>query len=311
MSFLWGAAKPVFDAAKQMPPVEGKIVMVTGGTSGLGKQAVLEFARYKPKKIWLAARNATAAEKAIQDIRKEVPDAPIQFLHLDLTSFASISKAAQTFNQESERLDILMQNAGIVATAPGLTEDGYEIQFGVNYLGTVLLTRLLLPTLLKSAELSGADIRIVFLGSAASAMAPSEGIILDTVKTKVQEQGTWTRYAQSKLAIILYARELAKRHTKIMITAVDPGFVDTNWAQSFKTSSFIMGWLYPLMRTAATGVETGVQNQLWASVSSDTTSGTYYTPVGVPGTAGNLSNDVLAAKLWDWTEAELAAVQKS
>ncbi|WQF87935.1 Putative short-chain dehydrogenase/reductase SDR, NAD(P)-binding domain superfamily [Colletotrichum destructivum] len=302
----WITAKPAFDQSKDMPNLEGKVIFVTGGTNGLGKQAVLEFARHKPAQLWLAARNPTVAEQTIQEIRMEVPDAPIQYVQLDLASFASIRSAFNTFQEKSKRLDILMLNAGITAAPCGLTDDGYEIQFGTNYLGGVLLTKLLLPTLLATTKKPSADTRVVFLGSEAASMAPSEGILFDSLKTEIEKEGAWVKYGQSKLAVILYARELARRNPELKVSAVHPGFVDTNWAESWKSSSFFLRALYPLMRMASIGVEDGVRNQLWASVSPDVISGTYYVPVGQPGHKdGVLVNNALGARLWEWTEAEL------
>ncbi|KAK1532796.1 short-chain dehydrogenase/reductase [Colletotrichum costaricense] len=305
-SLLWPKAKPAFNRSELLPSIKGKVILVTGGTSGLGRQAVLEYARYDPEKIWLAARNAAAAERTIKEIQNEAPNASIEFIHLDLTSVASIRKAARIIRLKSSRLDILMLNAGIVAAPPGLTEDGYEMQFGTNYIGSVLLAKLLSPTLLDTAEIPEADARIIFLGSQASSMAPTQGIVFDALKTDFGEVGAWARYGQSKLAVILYARELAKRQTKMKVCVVDPGFVDTNWAQSWKSSSYILEALYPLMRMASSSVENGVQNQLWASVHPDVKSGVYYLPVGKLAVGkGNLANQKLAQRLWEWTETEL------
>ncbi|KAI3527882.1 short-chain dehydrogenase/reductase [Colletotrichum filicis] len=305
-SLLWPKAKPAFNRSELLPSIKGKVILVTGGTSGLGRQAVLEYARYDPEKIWLAARNAAAAERTIKEIQDEAANASIEFVHLELTSVASIRKAARIIRLKSSRLDILMLNAGIVAAPPGLTEDGYEMQFGTNFIGSVLLAKLLSPTLLDTAETPEADARIIFLGSQASSMAPTQGIVFDALKTDFGEVGAWARYGQSKLAVLLYARELAKRQTKIKVCVVDPGFVDTNWAQSWKSSSYILQALYPLMRMASSSVENGVQNQLWASVHPNVKSGVYYLPVGKPAVGQeNLANQKLAQRLWEWTETEL------
>ncbi|KAK0373420.1 short-chain dehydrogenase/reductase [Colletotrichum limetticola] len=305
-SLLWPKAKPAFNRSELLPSIKGKVILVTGGTSGLGRQAVLEYARYDPEKIWLAARNAAAAERTIKEIQDEAPNASIEFIYLELTSVASIRKAARIIRLKSSRLDILMLNAGIVAAPPGLTEDGYEMQFGTNYIGSVLLAKLLSPILLDTAEIPEADVRIIFLGSQASSMAPTQGIVFDALKTDFGEVGAWARYGQSKLAVILYARELAKRQTKIKVCVVDPGFVDTNWAQSWKSSSYILEALYPLMRMASSSVENGVQNQLWASVHPNVKGGVYYLPVGKPAVGKeNLANQKLAQRLWEWTETEL------
>ena len=126
-----------------------------------------------------------------------VPGAYISFLSLDLTSFASVAEAAHSFTSQSERLDVLINNAGIMATPTGTTEDGYEIQFGTNHMGHALLTKLLLPTLLATVKQPGADVRIVNLTSEGHNLAPSGGIIFD--KAKLDAQGTWARYGQSSM----------------------------------------------------------------------------------------------------------------
>ena len=96
-----------FTPTSDIPPLEGKVILVTGGNSGLGKQSILEFARHRPLQIWLAARSADKAKTAIDDIKKEVPDANITPLDLDLTSLESVKNAAKVFREKSDRLDIL------------------------------------------------------------------------------------------------------------------------------------------------------------------------------------------------------------
>ncbi len=93
-----------FDPAKDIPALDGKVILVTGGNVGLGKQAVLEFSRHHPAQVWLAARNMDKAQAAADEIKQQVPDASIKLLELDLTSFESIKKAAKTFIEESDRL---------------------------------------------------------------------------------------------------------------------------------------------------------------------------------------------------------------
>ena len=189
-----------FDPAKDIPSLQGKVILVTGGNEGLGKQAVFEYAKHNPKQIWLAARNVTRAQAVVDEVHQTLPDSPVKVLKLDLTSFASIKKGAQEFVAESDRLDILMLNAGIMATAPGLTEDGYEVQFGTNHMGHALLTKLLLPTMQKTAEAADADVRVVSLSSAAHNRAPKTGgIQFEGLKTTQAELQAFYRYGQSKL----------------------------------------------------------------------------------------------------------------
>lgn len=167
-------------------------------TQGLGKQSVLELARHEPKEIWLTARTSEKAENAIKDIKKEVPSAIIKPLEMDLSSFDSIKSAARTFTNSSQGLDILMLNAGCMATPPELTKDGYELQFGTNHLGHALFTKLLTPSLEKTASQPDSDVRVVVLSSAAVAMAPQGGIQLDTLKTTQDWMAAFTERCRSQ-----------------------------------------------------------------------------------------------------------------
>ena len=284
-------------------------MLVTGGNTGLGKQSVLEFSRHRPAQIWLAARNLDKAKAAANEIKQQVPDAPIKLLELDLSSFASVRKAAATVSTESERLDILMLNAGVMAIDPGLTNNGYEIQFGTNNMGHALLTKLLLPILDKTVKRgTDSDVRIVSLTSHSHVYAPKGGIQFDTLKTSAESLGAYPRYAQTKLANILWARQLARLYPQFTIAAIHPGVVRT----TLLDRATGMPTLIRIVLNAAhylgitSTVEKGVRNQLWASVSKDVTSGEYYEPVGVADLASAYGkNDDLAKKLWDWTEGEL------
>ncbi|KIW99759.1 uncharacterized protein Z518_10687 [Rhinocladiella mackenziei CBS 650.93] len=298
-----------FNPKRDIPALDGKVILVTGGNIGLGKQSVLEFSRHGPEQVWLAARNLDKAKAAADEIKQQVPDAPIKLLELDLSSFESVKRAAQTFSAGSDRLDILMLNAGIMAAPPGLSKDGYEIQFGTNHMGHALLTKLLLPILERTAR-SGpdADVRIVSLSSRGHMLAPKGGIQFDSLKTRADSLGAYGRYGQSKLSNILFARQLAQLYPQFTVSAIHPGMVRTNLL-SGATGSPLMQMVFNLSRAlrVASPVEKGALNQLWASVSKDVKSGEYYEPVGVGGSATvHGKDDDLAQKLWDWTEKELA-----
>ncbi len=104
------------------------------GNSGLGAESIKQFAKHNPAEIWLAARTRSTAESTVADVQKDVPNANITVVELDLGSFESIKKAAAKFNSSAKRLDILLLNAGIAFSSPGLTTEGYEIQFGTNHM---------------------------------------------------------------------------------------------------------------------------------------------------------------------------------
>lgn len=327
---FWGKS---FDPDRDIPDLSGKVILVTGGTSrrttqdssthipqtdnpatgntGLGKESVLQLSKHKPARIFLAARTPAKAHAAIADIRRAVPDAPVTFLELDLASLASVQRAAQSFLSQSARLDILLNNAGVMATPPATTADGYELQFGTNHVGHALLTKLLLPTLLATAAQPGADVRVVTLSSEGHNLAPTPaGVVLD--QHELRQQSPWRRYGQSKLANILFTRQLARRHPAITAVAVHPGVIITGLYQPARDSG-------PLMRAglAAFGllswpflpdVPRGTLNQLWAccAARAEVQSGGYYTPVGRKSAGSAFARDEgLAEKLWEWTEGEL------
>ncbi|KAG8664129.1 uncharacterized protein FPOAC1_014098 [Fusarium poae] len=226
---------------------------------------------------------------------------------MDLGSFASISKAANTFRKQASRLDILMLNAGIMITPAGLTEDGYEIQFGTNHMGHALLTKLLLPTLINTASLPDSDVRVVVLSSEAHNMAPSEGILWETLKTEANGIATRARYGQSKLANILHARELTKRYPKIKAVSVHPGMVKTNLGHETASQSIVIRTALTVAR-AVVGVDaaTGALTQLWAATGKGVKAGEYYEPIGITGRGSKWTTDEeLGVKLWKWTESEI------
>ncbi|KAK3302881.1 uncharacterized protein B0T15DRAFT_504181 [Chaetomium strumarium] len=301
-----------FNPAKDIPPLTDKVILVTGGNIGLGKQAVLEYARHQPQLIWLAARSTEKGNAAAAEIRQAVPDAPIRVLELDLASFASVKRTAATVLSTSTRLDILMLNAGIMAQPPGLTADGYELQFGTNHMGHALLTKLLLPLLTQTATSSSsssslsADVRVISLSSHGHIYAPKPGINFSLLKTPAEDLGFVGRYSQSKLANVLWARQLARQYPYLTVAAVHPGMVNTQLVENATGTPAFVRMLVRVGRRLFSEVEDGVRNQLWASVAAGVQSGGYYEPVGVPGGESALAKDEgLGKGLWEWTEKEL------
>ncbi|KAL8669140.1 MAG: hypothetical protein Q9168_006253 [Polycauliona sp. 1 TL-2023] len=304
---MFGGKK--FSPARDIPDLAGKVIIVTGGNNGLGKEAVFQLAKHGPARIFMAARTPSKAEAAIEEVKKIIPSANITNLKLDLCSFKSIEAAAQEFKSQSSRLDILMNNAGIMATPLAETEEGYESQFGTNHMGHALFTKLLMPTLLKTAEEEGSDVRVVNLTSEGHNLAPRpQGILFDEVALK--KQGPWARYGQSKLANILFTRELANKYPSITCVAIHPGVILTDlYAPNQKSNMLVkygVKFIGPLFMA---DVPTGTQNQLWAAAGkkTDIVSGKYYTPVGTASKGSSWAQKKdLAQELWTWTEKELA-----
>lgn len=278
----------------------------TLGNNGLGAASVEQLAKHNAH-VFMGARTASKAEAAIAEIKKELPQARITFLELDLSSFESIKKAADSFQASSTKLDVLMNNAGVMALPASTTKDGYEIQFGTNHLGHALLTKLLMPILQRTAD-EGSDVHIVNLSSAGHALPPKGGLVLKEANTDMSSYNTWVRYGQSKLANILFTRELARRYPSIKSSAVHPGSIDTGLSLGFQKSH---PWLAVLLRPIALRVlktpQQGCLTQLYAATSPDVMNGKYYVPAAIESAGSKYSQDQkLAEELWQWTESELA-----
>ncbi|KAK4187951.1 hypothetical protein QBC35DRAFT_497720 [Podospora australis] len=300
-----------FNPERDIPDLGGEVILVTGGNAGLGKQCVLEYARHKPARIWLAGRSLQKAQQAADEIAKEVPgaDAIVKVLQLDLASFESIKAAAQIVLTESSRLDILMCNAGIMAVPAALTKDGYEMQFGTNHLGHALLFKLLCPLLLKTSEQPGADVRVISLTSFGHTQLPKGGFRFDLLRTPAEEMGGYGRYFQSKLANVLWVRQLAKEFPQITAAAVHPGLVRTQLMDGATETAMVVRLAVKVGNMCLASIPRGAKGQLWASVSKDVKSGEYYEPVGVVGASTDDGKDYeLAKKVWDYTEKALAGV---
>lgn len=200
-----------------------------------------------------------------------------------------------------------------MAVPPGLTTDGYEIQFGTNHIGNAALTLLLLPLMLATSKEENSDVRFVSLSSDAYNLHPGCGICFDSLKTTLPYMllGTWSRYGQSKLANLLFANELAKRYPSITSLAIHPGAVETELITE-------LGFLHRMVaRIANLGgmltPEQGCINTLWAATGRDVRetvkSGegvAFFDPVG-KGNAGDATchKEELMKKLWEWTETEV------
>lgn len=223
-----------------------------------------------------------------------------------------MATAAEGFLKQTDRLDILMCNAGIMCAPLGLTTDGYEVHFGTNHLGHALLIKKLLPLLAKTSQLQpNPDVRIVLLTSLGFTVHPKGGIVFDGLKTVQNFSwffGSFTRYGQSKLANLLYARELARRFPQITTLAVHPGVASTGLVRddiSLTDKLLVYGLAWWQMVTP----EQGAYSQLWAAAGdvSKAVNGQIYEPVGVLSTRldETAKDDKLAERLWDWTEKEL------
>ncbi|KAF2103769.1 short-chain dehydrogenase [Rhizodiscina lignyota] len=296
-----------FDPDEDIPDLSGKVVLVTGGNAGLGYQTI-KYLLKSNAHIFMISRSAQKSADAIAALKKVSPNANITFLQADLTSLASVQNAAKEFLSRSKRLDILMANAGIMNVPAALTTDGYEIQFGTNHMGHALLMKLLLPTMLETAKEPGADVRIVSLTSTGFRGASS--IDYQKVKTKMASSIPgygYMGYAQSKLANILYVKELGRRFPEITSVVVHPGVVTTDLVNS--KGWFEKKFIEVMNLGHLLTPEEGAVNQTWAAVGRGEIkpkSGEYYLPVGIVGKPTKASSNAeMAKKLWEWTDDEL------
>src|ERR1041385_8193041 len=204
-----------------MPALKGKVIVVTGANSGLGFEASRGFAS-RGARVIMACRNAAKAQGAWQKILVEHPGASVEVMALDLASLASVRQFAKDLAQRTDRLDVLCNNAGVMALPRRETADGFEMQLGTNHLGHFALTALLLPLLLATP-----DSRVVTMSSGAHKMGR---IDFDDLHGK-RKYGKWTAYAQSKLANLLFAYELDRRLQRNRATAISvachPGYSAT------------------------------------------------------------------------------------
>lgn len=204
--------------------LKGKTAIVTGSNTGIGKTTALDLAK-RGARVILACRNKQRAEAAVYDIRKESGNPEVLYMHLDLASLKSVRDFAVTFLKSEPRLDLLINNAGLIAS--GRTEDGFGMAFGVNHLGHFLLTLLLLDRL-KQAEHS----RVVNVSALLHRLGSVDFNLLNTQKDLVIGQSYWhavRAYCHSKLCNVLFTRELANRleGTSVTCYCLHPGVIAT------------------------------------------------------------------------------------
>ena len=200
--------------------LDGKTVIITGGNTGIGKETAVDLAKRNARVI-IACRSQEKGKKAEVDIRRESGSNNVHFHQMDLASFKSIRKFANEVLSEESRIDILINNAGVMYCPFGKTEDGFETQFGVNHLGHFLLTNLLLDKIKQAPE--GRIIVVSSLGHTVTSK-----LDLNTINSEAH-YSSFHAYNKSKLANILFTKALAKRLTGTNVTAncLHPGAVDT------------------------------------------------------------------------------------
>ncbi|XP_059183423.1 retinol dehydrogenase 12 [Centropristis striata] len=269
--------------------LEGKTAIVTGANVGIGKETAKDLAG-RGARVILACRDMAKGEQAARDILREVKAAKVVARQLDLADTKSICQFAENIYNTEKALHFLINNAGVAMCSYATTVDGFEMQFGVNHLGHFFLTFLLLDLLKHSAPS-----RIINLSSAAHNMGKIEFDDLSGEK----KYNPVSAYAQSKLANVLFTRELAKRTEALGVVAysVDPGMVKTEITRHLKRPLMdITKAFSSLLKTPAEGAYTTVycvvtpENQLLT--------GGYYKDCGSAECCRAGQDDGTALKLW-------------
>lgn len=278
--------------SRPIADLTGKVCMITGATSGIGEAAATAIAACDPT-IFLVARNPQKAEATRERITAETGNDKIEILVGDLASQREIRRVAAQFLERDLPLHLLFNNAGIVMLNRQETVDGLETTFAVNHLGYFLLTNLLLDRMRDSAPA-----RIVNTASGAHAYS---GGRLDFDDLQSKKAFSWMRvYAKSKLANILFTRELARRldGSGVTVNCFHPGFVGSNLAvNNGVLAKLVILALRPLARSNEKGAETGVHLCLSPEVEGE--SGLYYYDKKPTWPKSYAQNDEDAARLWD------------
>ena len=280
-----------------IPDLTGKVAIVTGANSGIGCETARTLAE-KNATVVMACRNLEKAEKAKSDIRKNLSNGKLEIIQLDLADLASVNKFAESFKAKYSRLDTLINNAGIMMPPFTKTRDGFEVQFGANHLGHFALTGLLLDVLLATPQA-----RIVNVSSGVHRFGKIDFENLHAEKG-YNPSGA---YGQSKLANLLFTRELNRRlvaqSSDVVATSAHPGWTVTGLQRGvMHTISRVIGQKPPM----------GALPTLMAVFDPTAGRNDYYGPRGLGemrgypkkvGMSDTAKDDVVAKRLWEVSKA--------
>ena len=298
--------------SNDIPDLTGRHALVTGANSGLGFHTALGLARHGAK-VTMAVRDRGRGESALAQVRAAVPDAEVSLADLDLADLASVRELAEGLVSSGERLDLLVNNAGVMAIPRRTTVDGFEMQLGTNHLGHMSLTLGLLPALV----LTGRESRTTRVVSVSSGAHRFGRIDLDDLMGERRYQ-PWRAYGQSKLANLLFSAELQRRLTAadlpVASYAAHPGYASTNLqnvAPEMTGSAMgkrLAGWSSSLIAQSA---EMGALPTLYAATVAGLAPGSYVGPDGfleqrgyprVVTPSGAARDVAVAGALWERSE---------
>ena len=274
--------------------MDGKTVLITGANSGIGKETTIDLAR-RGARIIMACRDMKRGEDALKDVVEKTGSSKLVLKQLDLASLSSIRALAEDINKTETALHVLINNAGVMVPSQlQKTQDGFEMQMGVNHLGHFLLTNLLID-LLKSSQPS----RIVVVSSIAhSFITTSSNFDFDNINSE-KNYKKWNAYGQSKMANILFTRELARRleGTGVTANSLHPGLVTTEIQRHLGViESISMKVVNLVSKTPREGAQTSIH--LAVSEEVEGISGFYFVDCKVAEPARGAKDDEAAKKLW-------------
>ncbi|HVT20928.1 MAG TPA: oxidoreductase [Mycobacteriales bacterium] len=292
--------------AQDIPDQSGRVAVVTGANSGLGYHTALELARHGAKVV-VASRSDVRGKEAVARIIAEIPDADLDLRALDLADLAHVRTFADAIQASYPSIDLLINNAGVMAIPRQVTKDGFEMQFGTNHLGHFALTGLLLPLLLRTP-----DARVVTVSS--TAHKPGR-IDFDDLQHE-RSYRRWRVYSDTKLANLLFAYELQRRLTAsgsgLISVAAHPGTSATNLVAVSAQDNIIKRLVMPAgARLVSQSAAKGALPQLYAATAPDVKGGEYFGPNGIAESFGYpkrvdsnpASKDLdAAARLWAISE---------
>ncbi|KZT66933.1 NAD(P)-binding protein [Daedalea quercina L-15889] len=293
--------------AEDVPDLTGRVAIVTGGNVGIGRETIKVLLQ-RNAKVYMASRSRDKAEGAIKRLKDETGKEAI-FLELDLSSLASVRKAASEFLGKEAELHILFNNAGVMGPPiDQVTADGFDMQFGTNVIGHFLFTELLMPALFAGVQSSPDHHARVITTSSSGAMYGK--IDFDAIR-----EGPGRRryskemlYAQSKLANVIVAREVAKRYggKGIVSISVDPGSIKTDLQRYYRQVSGFRLLLSELVEKALLRpAPFGALTQLWAGTSPEAIheNGKYAIPTAqIAQCRAEAYDDELGKKMWAFLE---------
>ena len=273
---------------------KNSVVIITGANSGIGKATSLELAKTGATVV-MACRSKDRGEEAVEEVRAQSGNDSVRLMLCDLGSLKSIEEFCSQFRKEFSRLDVLINNAGVILPGRHNTADGNELQFGVNHLGHFLLTNRLMDLIVASAP---ARIVIVSSGAHKSGRIHFEDVNL------TKNYSVWRAYGQSKLANLLFGYELAERlkGTGVTVNCLHPGAVATSMGVNRDTGfgTFITRLLKPFFLTSQQGAETTIYLATSDDIAGVT--GKYFYRKK-PVRSSKSSHDKAAGKrLWDLSE---------